>query len=302
MSIRRLKTLLAIFETGSFGEAAKEMYVCRSAVSLQMKALEQEFQVTLFDRTTRPPTLNSVGKALIPKARKIVAAYEAMVSDANDETTLSGELSIGAMPTSMAGIIPGAINAMREEYPNLHITASPGNSPALLPMVDRGEVDAAIITEPPYINSELEFRVFAKETFIVLAPLDCPLNDPFEILRTMPFIHYTRTLWAGQWIDDWLAKQRIQVNQTMELDNFETIASMVYHDLGVSIVPLRCIPSPNPWPLKRLSVGPDGPVRVVGLLLRRDNPQARLVDILFKQIVRLVQSHSPLETTPYVAS
>jgi DNA-binding transcriptional LysR family regulator len=296
MSIRRLRTLVAIAEKGSFGSAASAMYLSRSAVSLQMKALEQEFKITLFDRSKRPPALNSTGKALVPKAREIITAYESMVDTVSDDSALSGQLSIGAMPTTMAGVIPGAINAMRALYPNLHISASPGNSPILVPRVEQGELDAAIINEPPYLSHRVVFKAFAEEPFIVLTQLDCPINDPFEVLRTMPFIHYTRSLWAGQSIDNWLHDQKLQVNQIMELDNFETIATMVYHNLGASIVPQRCIPSPNPLPLKRLSLGENALKRVIGMLVRRDDPESWLTDILYKQIVKMVASHSPIKT------
>lgn len=296
MSIRRLKTLVAIAETGSFGEAAREMYLCRSAVSLQMKALEEEFQATLFDRTKRPPTLNSVGKALVPKAKRIVRAYDAMKATATEESNLSGVLRIGAMPTSLASVIPGALNAMRRFHPNLHISAAPGNSPDLVPKVDQGELDAAVINEPPYLGPHLDFKPFAAEPFIVLTQLDCPIDDPVEILRSQPFVRYTRSLWAGQILDDWLRAKNIEVNQLMEIDNFETIATMVYHGLGASIVPHRCIPTPNPLPLKRLSLGPGAPKRVIGLLVRRDSLEAHLTDLLFERIVELVEAATPLVT------
>ena len=88
-----------------------------------------------------------------------------------------------------------------------------------MPQLDRGRFDAALISQPPYLEHHLDFRAFAREQMIVLAPLDWPTVDPYEIIRTYPFIRFTRTLWAGQWIDQWLHQEKIIVNELMEIDN-----------------------------------------------------------------------------------
>lgn len=76
MSIRYLKTLLAIAEKGSFAAAARTVNLTQSAVSMQMKALEDDLGLSLFDRSRRPPVLTEAGKALVPRARQIVVSYE----------------------------------------------------------------------------------------------------------------------------------------------------------------------------------------------------------------------------------
>src|SRR5690606_26789473 len=82
MGIRQLRTLVEIADGGSFSAAARRLYLTQSAVSMQMKALEDELRVALFDRACRPPVLNSVGWRLVEEARAIIERYETLRSTA----------------------------------------------------------------------------------------------------------------------------------------------------------------------------------------------------------------------------
>lgn len=265
------------------------MYVSRSAVSLQMKSLEDEFRAKLFDRSKRPPTLNQTGVALVPKIRDLIEAYDFLLQSATSENTISGNLTIGAISTAMSGLIPGAIKQIRDIYPNLHVLVSPDHSPYLLAEMEHGRLDAAVISEPPYLGPHMEFRPLAEEPLVLLAPLECEMEDPLDILRTYPFIRFTRSLWAGHLIDSWLRKENIQVRELMELANKEMISTMVLHGLGVSIIPDSCVPSPVPLPLRRISLGSNAPSRILGFLVCRDNLKSQLTNVFFDQMVHLIK-------------
>ena len=70
-------------------------------------------QRSLFDRRKRPPALNPLGLALVPRAREILRAYDELLRSASDTRGLSGELTIGAVPTTMTGVVPKAISGLR---------------------------------------------------------------------------------------------------------------------------------------------------------------------------------------------
>lgn len=146
MSIRQLRTLIAVADQGSFGAAADVTHVTQSAVSMQMRALECELRIELFDRTRRPPILNADGRRLVERARDIVPLYDRMVDAASDAQDLSGTLTLGAVPTSFTELVPKAIAEMRTAYPNLQVNVVTELSAPLVELLQRGELDAAVLT------------------------------------------------------------------------------------------------------------------------------------------------------------
>ena len=291
MSLNRLKTLIAIADTGSFTEAASSVFLTPAAVGQQIKQLEKEFGITLFDRNMRSPQLTPLGRSLVPRARELVRIYENLIPSLIDGQMEQQEISIGAVSTTVSGLVPKALTLLRNTYPNLHIRITPGLSTDLLPMVEQGYLDAAIISKPPQSYAHMQFSRFADEPYILLAPGDAPSDSPTELLKTYPFIRFNRRAWVGQQIDGWLRKQKTRVNETTELDTLETISSMVYHGLGVSIVPRRCVPVPHPLKIKRLLLKDGIAPRTLGVISHPDNPKFKLVGILLEALTLITQAN-----------
>ena len=100
MSIRNLRTLVAIHKYGSFNAAAEMLRLSQPAVSQQIKNLEKMWNKTLFDRSNRSPELNSIGKAIVNEAEIIIKAYDGILSSALGSENFEGEIVIGAVPTT----------------------------------------------------------------------------------------------------------------------------------------------------------------------------------------------------------
>ena len=288
MSIQRLKTLLAVAETGSFQLAAERVHLTAAAVGQQMKALESEIGQPLFDRDTRVPRLNALGHSLLPRARKLVTDYESLMSGTDAEEL--EELTIGAVDTVMTGLVPELLLQRRLGNQHLRLRIVPGLSAELLAQVDRGSVDAAIISSPRHRHPQFAWRTIAREPLVLITPPSLSDGEPEEILRRYPFIRFSRNAWVGEQIDDWLLQRGIQVRESMELASLEGIHTMVSSDLGVSIVPDHCVTPRRAIPLKRIPLGDDF-ARVLGLLWRLDNPGYRAIDSLANDLVSLVTAN-----------
>ena len=252
MSIRQLRTLLAIQDHGSFSAAAAACHVTHAAVSQQMKALEILWGVALFDRKGRHPELTPIGRALATKADEIVRAYDGILASVTGDQGFQGEFVLGAVPTTLTGLMPLALSLLRQRHADLMVTIYPGLSRQLMQQLDRGAIDAAIITRPELLPQGLDCLDIAAEPMQLLAPPQTDSDDPIELLRTRPFIRFDRNAIFGQMVERWLQKHKIIVRDSMELEGLEAISSMVMANLGVSIVPKRCVRNMNPLPVKRL--------------------------------------------------
>ena len=289
MSIRNLRTLIAVADHGTFTAAADAVFVTHAAVSQQMKALEAEWQVVIFDRSKRTPEFTPVGHALVAKAREIVAAYDGIVPSVLGDDGFRGELTIGAVPTTLTGLVPFAIALLKNDHADLLVRVVPGLTTDLVSQVERGALDAAIITRPPAMPRKYQWQEIAQEPMELLASRDTHSDDPIELLRSNPYIRFSRRAVVGAMIERWLQERGIEVADTMELESLEAISSMVFANLGVSIVPKQSVVTPNSLPLKRIVLEPYACVRELGLLSRSDNVKLRVLEVLLEKLCDAVR-------------
>ncbi len=129
MSIRQLRTLVAVADGGSFSAAAQRLYMTQSAVSMQMKALEDGMRAKLFDRANRPPVLNSNGWRLVEEARMIIERYDALRLLASVPAVgLTGSLRLGVIPSVATHLLPQTLSKLRKEHVRLRVQVQSGLS------------------------------------------------------------------------------------------------------------------------------------------------------------------------------
>ncbi|MDJ0609241.1 MAG: LysR family transcriptional regulator [Kiloniellales bacterium] len=289
MSIRNLRTLIAVADQGTFTAAAEAVHVTHAAVSQQMKALEEEWQVALFDRSRRAPELTPLGKALVARAREIVAAYDGILASVSGEAGFRGELNLGAVPTTLTGMVPFALAMLKKEHAELHVRVVPGLTTELAAQVERGALDAALVTRMAPLPRRHEWREVAREAFELLAAREAASDDPAELLRSNPYIRFSRQAVVGAQIEAWLQARGIEVTESMEISDLGIISSLVHANLGVSIVPRQAVAAPNSLPLKRIALSPGPEPRVLGLLARSDSVKLPVLDRLLNHLLKAAE-------------
>ena len=277
---RHLTSLLAIAEHGSFSAAGAATGRSHSAISLHIKALEDNLGTVLIDRAARPARLTPEGDELVQHARRLLGVLEDIQSIGRGDA-LTGRLSVGFVPTAMAHVAPPALARLRAQHPGLEIEIRTGLSGELAQAVRSTELDGAVLTAPDLPPEDVVLRPVADEPLVVIAPDDLGSSDDVELLSTRPFIWFSRKTWAGQQIERRLLDRRIRVRAAMEVDSLEAIEALVRHGLGVSVVPDTGAREDG---LVRFPFGDPQVVRQLVLMARPRGPKLRLLDALHKAL------------------
>lgn len=285
MSLRALRTLIAIAQHGSFARAADAVHLTQSAVSLHVRGLEEEFNVLLFDRSRRQPLLTEAGHLAVGRAREILAIYDSISADLGDDSELRGRLKLGAIQTALAGVLPIALARLSREHPNLRVNVSSGMSAELAIRIESGELDAAVTTEPvkPYPHGLVSTLLY-EEGFWIIAPTSVCDIDARRLLQENPFIRFDRRAWAGRTIEQELRRMRLRVQTSMELDSQDAIIQMVSSGLGVAVIPLSTRDLEALDGVVKLPFADPQRMRRVVLLEREDRPAGRLASALVESI------------------
>ncbi|MEO9862404.1 MAG: LysR substrate-binding domain-containing protein [Yoonia sp.] len=281
MTIRLLRTLVAVADTRTFSAAAVEVRVTHAAVSQQMQTLEADLGLALFNRDTRTPELTPIGQEVVRKARQLIADYDNLAPSVLGDDGLSGVVTLGALRTTLTGLTPHAMARLKDRFPALGIHIRPGLTETLLADISRGSVDAAIVTRPHLLPADIAFKDLAREPLQLIAHAQDPLDDPIALLHSRPFIRFNRRAVLGTLIENWLVANKVRVTEAMELDSPEAITSMVQANLGVSIVPDLVVKPLEQVAVKRIALGTDAPTRLLGLAYRKDHIKTRLLDEVF---------------------
>jgi DNA-binding transcriptional LysR family regulator len=288
MHLAVLRTLVMISEHGTFAAAARELKLSQSAVTLHVQSLEAELGRTLFDRSVRPPILTDAGMTVVARARDVLAMAEGMRAEISGDHDITGRLQLGAVGSTLTGILPQALAELRMHHPGLHIEIVSGTSSQLVSMVQRRRLDAAVISDYEEAEKTLEWRPFLRERLVLIAPPDTTGNDVQRLMLSHPFIRYSPSAALGRTIDLAVRRLKLETREGMRLDWLEAIEAMVAKGHGVAIVPERRV---RPLDGVRILPLPGPPEhRTLGMIEAVSNPKRRMTDLVFARIFDLCRS------------
>ena len=239
MSLRSLRILATIAGKGTFAAAADQLGLTQSAISLQVKKLEDELGVQLFERGGRSPKLNMNGHYVVERASEILLIYDEMKGRLSPVDGVQGLLTLGAVPTVITGSLPPALRRLRTRYQDMHVKLVSGLSTELVRKVEEGDLDAALTTEPPHaVPPQYEWIPYDEEPFFVVAPVGAGIKDVTQLFDRFPFVRFDKMAWAGAMVDHELMLQEIRPREVMEFDSLEAALALVEAGLGIAVVPL----------------------------------------------------------------
>ena len=244
MNLRDLKYVVAVAETHHFGKAAERCFVSQPTLSGQIKKLEDELGITIFERTNRSVEITPVGKSIVSHAREIleqVGVIEQLAQSHQDP--LAGPLRIGAIPTLSPYLVPLILLPLKKQYPQMKLVLSEELTDILLERLRNHEIDAALLATP------------VDEPDLETVPL---FDEPFWIAYPRKHVFYTKEKITRADLDDenllllaeghCLAKQAMDICHIQERESqgemadlraasLETLIQLVRAGFGVTLVP-----------------------------------------------------------------
>lgn len=177
IELRQLRYFLAVADRLHFARAAESLHISQPSLSQQIRALEEELGVVLFERSKRHVALTPDGEALLPYARKLVALADDAEEEFAERSGLRrGHVRLGATPTLGAHLLPRVIGGFFEKYPGLELTIVEDGSDRLARELDQGVIDLALLVEDQSTHGSA-FELLLEEEIVVAVPAGHPAAD-----------------------------------------------------------------------------------------------------------------------------
>jgi DNA-binding transcriptional LysR family regulator len=259
VELRQLAHFVAVVEEQTFTRAATRSHLSQSALSASIRALERELDADLFVRTTRRVSLTDAGQALLPSARRaIAAAREADAAVQAVKGRLGGSLRVGGIQTRSVVNQAEILARFHQRHPAVSLHYTTGVSASLIDEVRGGRIDAAFIVLPKRTPPDLEVRRLATlETMLVCRP-DHPLagveSVEVEMLKDETFIGMPRSVTHGS-VNQLIRAAADRSRVPHEVSDVGSMLEFVAHGLGVALLgredalsrpPLVAVPFSDP--------------------------------------------------------
>ncbi|PLX35643.1 MAG: LysR family transcriptional regulator [Hyphomicrobiales bacterium] len=290
MDTRQMKTLVAIATSGTFAQAGEIVGLTPSAVSQQIQALELEFGVPLFDRSSRPPKITPQGLQILEMANEILQ-MEGDTKASLRGDRIAGTLMLGSVRSSALNLLPKAIVQMRAQYPELKTSLRVSLSSTLISDVASRRLDAAVVAEHLHFPPALRWSPFLREPLWVITPKGTQFSSLVNLFNTRPYIRFQSSVPLANLIDTEISRLGVVTHDVAEIDTIESIVTCVRQGLGISVVPHVALQSPEDQDLIRLPFGEPQVTRQIGIVERTVSPRGEIIAQIHEVLAQLCGEH-----------
>ena len=242
MNLRQLRYAVALAEAQSFTKAADNEYVVQSALSQQLRKLEDELGVALFERTTRSVALTPAGEALLPLMHQVLAGVDQIKFDAQAHSgTIAGRLTVGMMEVPSESLDVAALMAtFHARYAEVSVTLRSGGSDLLIEAVRDRKLDVAVVgSNVSTPTGRLTFTELFSEPLVAVLPSSHELAGRKSVLldqlAALPFIDFPPGYGLRHETDRGFAGVTRRV--AFEVTRVDEVVHFVSQDLGVALLP-----------------------------------------------------------------
>lgn len=241
MEVRQLQIFRTLAEELNFTRTAERVHTVQSNVTSQIKALEEELGVPLFDRLGRKVALTDAGRRFLPFARQALAAMEQGQRAIQSGSAPSGPLRIGAPESVLTYRLPAVVRAYRKRYPLVEMIFRPYSDSTLCTMLQTGAFDMAILMADANPGRNFKSVRLRTERVFLLSDLGHPLAKqrvvkPEDLNGQMLLLTEAGCGYRAK-LDRVLAMQNIRPGNVTEFSSVEAIKQCVIAGMGVALLP-----------------------------------------------------------------
>jgi DNA-binding transcriptional LysR family regulator len=225
VTIRQLRDFAALAGAGSFTQASVELHIAQPALSYQIKRLEQELGVLLFDRQPRGVSLTADGRELLERGNATLRAYDALLETARRlRPDATGALRVGFMAQGPGELLPAILRTFKRTHPGVEVTLHQFGFEDCFMGVARGTTDVGFASGPIDESDGVTFVTLFEEPIVVAMAADHPLAER-ERLHIDDVIReplFTDTHPPGRWTDFWNAIEHRGGGEPLVAGRFST--------------------------------------------------------------------------------
>ena len=285
MNTRSLKNFLALAENLHFGKASDVCNISISALSRNIRQLEEELGVRLFNRDNRTVALTDEGQKFLKYAREAISQWQLIQNELGDHSgELRGKLSLYCSVTASYSILFDLLNRFRPDYPGIEIKLHTGDPEHAIARIIAGSEDISIAAHPRTLPRGVVFKPITVSPLVFIAPIsqldpDVPITTPStpEAWANVPMV-LSETGIARNRVDAWFREMGISPRIYAQVEGYEAIVSMVSLGLGIGVVPeIVLVNSPLIERIKVLNVASELDAFEIGLFTLKRNLNNPLV-------------------------
>ena len=238
-----LRAFLETADTGALSRAARQLGLSQPSLTVQIQRLEQHLGTRLFQRHGRGVVLTDAGKALYPRARKIldeVRTTEDAVRREGGGDGGGGTLMVGAIPTVAPYVLPDALRRLRGRQPTIRVELREDYSAPLAKLLLDGALDV-VIAALPYSFEHLDTEALGTDPLVVAVPANHPAARAGRItlaqLRDAPAVTLDPAHCLGAQVAGFCSSQEVNPSVVCRSAQLATVLELVGAGVGLSIVP-----------------------------------------------------------------
>ncbi|MCP5026814.1 MAG: LysR family transcriptional regulator [Actinomycetia bacterium] len=303
MDLRQLNAVLAVAEHGGFSAAARALHTVQSNVSAHVARLEKELNATLIDRATGD--LTPEGEAVVGRARRIQAELASLDADVSSiQGEVSGVVTLGMIGTTARWLSPMLFDAVAREHPRVRLILIDATTTTLLPRLEAGELDLAVVNLP-LDSREVMVTPLFDEDKVIVAPVDHPLAahghvDIAELARHPLLLAAPGTGFRSE-LDADVSQRGVVLTPRAEVDGIRLLASLAFQGYGAAVLPASAAPGWVGGDWKRVTIDGLTPRSVV-LARRRRGLLSKAAGAVADLIVEVVNNGADTVTGLHLPS